>query len=172
MVSSLVFSKSAAARLLGCKPEAILKLEVWASAVWVQVKGHRPSFISKVNFYTEFFRFRQQGAEGCQVREFSAGCYPGSFDVKSESRWHHVRLNLGCNCQDYEQQRVQNLPHPRCKHQYAVLNHLGVSSLEEAIAQVQAKYEPDWRESAPLVKPPVVVSPRPLPAQYAHVSVA
>jgi len=28
-----------------------------------------------------------------------------------------------------------------------------------------------WRESAPVVKPPVTVSPRPLHAQFAHVSI-
>lgn len=168
---SLVFNRSAAARLLGCKPEAILKLEVWVSVVFTHVRGQRPSFISKAKFYGEFARFRREGAEGCEVREFSAGCYPGSFDVKSESRWHHVRLNLGCSCQDYQQQR-QLWGKGICKHQYAVLNYLGASSLEDAIAQVQAKYEPDWRESAPVVKPAIVVSPRPLPAQFAHVSIA
>jgi len=172
MLSALFFNRSAAARLLGCKPERLVKFEIWRNVIFAQVKGQRPTFISKADFYGEFYRFRQQGAKSCQVREFSAGCYPGSFDVKSEDRWHHVRLNLGCSCPDYQEQKAQNLPHPRCKHQYAVMNYLGVSSLEEAIAKVQATYEPDWRESAPVIKPPVTVSPRPLPGQYAHVSIA
>jgi len=57
-----------------------------------------------------------------------------------------------------------------------VLNHLGVSSLEEAIAKVRGEREAlaaaEWRESAPVLKPPVTVSPRTLPGQYAHVSIA
>lgn len=180
MVSSLVFNRSAASRLLGCKPEAILKFEVWASVIFIHIKGQRPTFLSKKRFYSEFASFRKEGAKLCKVEAPLRG-YPKQYEVISEGtdkKFHTVWMNgiyQSCDCRDFEEQKAQNFPQPCCKHQYAVLNHLNCSSIEAAMAKGQQQYqdflEAEAREAAPVIKPPVQVAPVKLPAKYAHISV-
>jgi hypothetical protein len=182
MVSSLVFTKSATTRLLGCRADQIQTLEVWSNCIFVHVRGQRPKFVSKTRFYSEFSDFRRQGAKGCKVEKFGAGCYLGTYHVISpgaDKRYHNIRLGYAwdaCDCEDYAQQKAQNFPQPCCKHLWAVCGHLGVNTLEEAIALQRAQRDAldaaEWREAAPVIKPPVMVSPRPLPVQFAHVSIA
>ncbi len=176
---TLVFNRSAASRLLGCKPEEILKFEVWQSVIFVHVKGQRPTFLSKIRFYYDFASIRKQGAKHCKIEAPLAG-YPKQYSVISEGldkRWHNVwmsRAYQSCDCCDFEEQK-RLWGKGMCKHQYAVLDHLGCSSIAEAIAKGEQEYQKfldvDWRESAPVVKAPIMAVTSQVPKKYCHVSV-
>jgi hypothetical protein len=178
---TFVFNHSAAARILGIKPESILRMEVWASCVVVHIKGQRSTFLSKTRFYSDFAHIRREGAWNCKVEAPLAG-YPKQYRVISEGidkQWHSVWMHgalQSCNCRDFaEQKRLWGKG--ICKHQYAVLNHLGCASIEEAVAKQQQEWKDfvadELLEAAPVIKPPVEVSiARPsLPERYRHVSI-
>ena len=52
--TNFIYSKSAAARILGVEVSAIARFEEWQKVYFVQVKGQRPTFIPYSAFKEDF----------------------------------------------------------------------------------------------------------------------
>jgi len=132
----LLYSRSAAARVLGVPVEQIRRVEVWVHVVLVVPhKGYRlrPRFVSKRVFKEHFVQFRREAA-----RELLVVAQHGSeFTVLNPSNDHQYKVvvgtsNVKCSCEDYHNQ-LRFLGRGCCKHSYRVLFHLGFKSLAEYV---------------------------------------
>lgn len=130
-MTSLIFTKSATARLLKIKPAQIVEYRVWAFVVWVHVKGQRPTMISKKAFYGGFVEFRREGGKAL---EGSVIAHTKTSYTVSGSRPYQVTAGtkIACTCEDYSQQ-IQAHGGGVCKHGYAVLGVMGYRSLAEYV---------------------------------------
>lgn len=134
--SNIIYSKSAAARILGIfYPQHIVVKEFKAS-VWVWVRGYKPQFMSKTVFRDHFVQRRQEASKALKVSEqlFRPRCYTVTNPTKCTS-YEVKAFNHGvkCECDDYHNQ-IEFLGKGVCKHGYAVLAHLGYDSLSNYLA--------------------------------------
>lgn len=138
----IIYTATAAARILKVAPKAIKSIKVWAYVVWVHVQGFRPTLVSKSLFNRDFVEFRQGAGFGL----FTAGkVAPTGRDTgvvrvaNSNGGTYRVQLreaSVQCECPDYLKQ-VELLGFGVCKHGYAGLNAHGFgtfSAYSEAIA--------------------------------------
>lgn len=133
--TSLIYSKSAIARMEGISPKDVVRLEVWAKVVFVIIKGRRPKFYSKKAFKSHFVRRRQQEARLLCTNRVKGNWFRAvnprkgtAYDV------YALRDGIDCTCEDYSNQ-IKFLKKGCCKHGYAVLLHLGFSSLADYVEQ-------------------------------------
>jgi hypothetical protein len=146
---NFIYSKSAAARILDVKPHLIIRFEIWAYVCFVQVKGQRPTFISKKAFKQHFVDWRiQQGRSLC-----TAQVNQEHFRVVNprKNTAYSVYLfedGLDCECEDYKNQVLIFNGRACCKHtvgfrvgsfspetrpNYAVLAWLGHNRLSDYV---------------------------------------
>ncbi|MEO0455839.1 MAG: SWIM zinc finger family protein [Cyanobacteria bacterium P01_A01_bin.114] len=115
-----------------------MKVDVFANAVWVAVKGQRPTFWPKRAFKQHFCHWRRRQAQRVELTKIR----PNYFAARTVGRESIYQLEaradgIFCTCEDFNRQlSVWN--HGYCKHCYAVLAHLGFNSLREYLtAQAQ-----------------------------------
>ena len=132
----LVYSRAAAARILGVPVEQIRRVEVWPFVVLViphKGFGLRPRFVSKQTFRTHFVEFRRQSA-----RDLLVITQRGSeFTVLNPANSNQYQVVVGtsgikCGCEDYHNQ-LRFLGRGCCKHCYRVLFHLGFQTLKDYV---------------------------------------
>lgn len=135
-LQTLIYSKSAAARILGVSSNQIEELQVWHKTVWLKVTGDRPLLISKTTFKQHFADWRKANSQGLVVTKhiLSQNTYTVRNEVK-DTRYQVVcRTNeLTCTCDDWQNQK-ELIGRACCKHCYAVLNQLGYSSLADYLS--------------------------------------
>lgn len=133
---SLLYSKSAIARMEGVEPSDVLRLEVWHSVVFVIIRGRRPKFYSKSQFKTHFVEWRKAQARALTATKNVFN--PLVYYVRNETKGtaYAVKAFAGgaiCECEDFKNQS-QFFGKACCKHIYSVLFQLGHNSLSEYIA--------------------------------------
>ncbi|MBW4553271.1 MAG: hypothetical protein KME35_19485 [Aphanocapsa sp. GSE-SYN-MK-11-07L] len=138
---NLIYSASAAARILGIiYGQSRIVVREWFSVIWVWVPGHRPRFMSKAVFKHHFVERRKAAARALRVTQHIMN--PTAFTVRNEDKGstytvQTIPTGLVCECEDYCNQ-VQFLGQGCCKHNYAVLNHLGFKSLSSYLNATKA----------------------------------
>ena len=132
--TNFVYSKAAAARILGVKVWAIARFEIWYKVCFVVVKGQRPTFISKKAFREHFVEWRiQQGRSLC-VAQVNREHYRVVNPKKSTAYSVFVYEDgFDCECEDYKNQVLIFNGRACCKHNYAVLAWLGYNRLSDYI---------------------------------------
>ena len=132
---NFLYSKAAAARLLGVKVNEIAKLEIWAYVCFVHVKGKRPTFISKKAFKQHFVDFRIENSKFLCVTQASSVWFRVVNPKKNTaySVWAFAD-GLDCECEDYKNQVMFFNGKACCKHCYAVLSWLGYNRLSHYIS--------------------------------------
>lgn len=133
---SLLFSKSAIARMEGIEPKDVLRLEMWANCIFVVIRGRRPRFYSKTAFKIHFVEWRRAAARALTATKNVFN--PLVYYVRNESKGtgYKVQTFVGgafCECEDFKNQS-QFFGKACCKHIYSVLFQLGHNSLTEYIA--------------------------------------
>jgi hypothetical protein len=137
----LLYSKSAAARLLSVDLEEILDLQVWGTGIWVNIDGQRPRILSKKAFKQHFVDWRKAAARSLLVttQVFARNTYTVRNETK-ETRYEVQLLGdrATCTCEDFaKQQKV--FKQGCCKHLYAALKFCDYGSLADYLnAQVAA----------------------------------
>lgn len=143
--SSLVFSKSSAARILGIPASQIVKFVLYPCVCWVHIKGQRPRFMSRKPFYQHFAAHRQQ--QGQQLRQQGkvskiSGTRYTIASNSAENGFYMVALHpdrVACDCHDYANQ-IEYIGRGCCKHGYAAIGQLGLTTLADYLrAAEQAK---------------------------------
>jgi hypothetical protein len=132
----LLYSRAAAARILGVPVEQIRRVEVWPFVVLViphRGFGLRPRFVSKRVFKENFVEFRRQSARDLLVIDQRGS----QFTVLNPGNDHQYQVVVGtssikCGCEDYKNQ-VHYLGRGCCKHCYRVLFHLGFQTLKDYV---------------------------------------
>ena len=121
---NFVFSKAAAARILGVPVHHITKIEWWRSVCWVVVKGKSPTFISYQAFKQHFVDRRKEASKLLQISQewgVSGGFYrvvnPKKGTAYTVCCWQG---SIDCECEDYKNQ-VMFLNKACCKHCYGVI---------------------------------------------------
>lgn len=135
--NNFVFSKAAAARILGVPVNLIVGFQRWAKVCWVWVAGRRPTFMSFKAFKQHFVDWRKQQAKGLYVAPAGEQQFrivnPKKGTAYSVWAWWD---GLDCECEDYKNQ-ISILRQGCCKHGYAVLTWLGFSTLKEYLESPQ-----------------------------------
>jgi hypothetical protein len=131
----LVFSVSAVRRILGVSSELEIKVRVWAKVLWVCVAGRRPTFISKQALLIHFAEWRKAQSRSLQVTKNIVRA--DLFTVRNETKGSTYKVQcftggVMCDCEDFKNQSAF-LGRACCKHCYAVLGHLGFSSLSSYV---------------------------------------
>lgn len=112
--NGLVYSRSAAARVLRCSPWQIHRLEVWATVVFVVFQpgmGRRPRFVSKRSFTSDFARSRQERARSLTATPWASDSskftvsndHSSSSKAKAGVSHYTVAVHpdrLVCECRD------------------------------------------------------------------------
>jgi hypothetical protein len=132
---NILYSASAIARIFNVATSAVIKFEIWATGVWVYVKGMRPRLVSFKAFKQHFVDRRRSEANSLQVFNSSM---VGGYIVRNPHKDSQyivtpTRQGIECACGDYKNQ-VQFFGKGCCKHGYAVLAQLGFSDLRSYIA--------------------------------------
>ncbi|MEM9908952.1 MAG: SWIM zinc finger family protein [Cyanobacteria bacterium P01_D01_bin.44] len=137
--SHLVYSAAAVRRILGLPHHWPVKVEAFADAVWVWIKGRRPTFWPKQAFKQHFCHWRQRRAQAVEITEIR----PSHFAARSVGQTTGSRESIYfldaraegifCTCEDFHRQ-LSAWNRGCCKHCYAVLAHLGFNSLGEYLA--------------------------------------
>jgi len=126
----LIYSKTAASRMLNCLPHQV-SIEVWDKIVLAKAKGKRPKFISKRAFQQHFVEIRKQKAVDVSLYQQSGTEWLAqSPDSKT---YHNVEMSnnrIHCTCEDYRNQQ-QILGNACCKHIYCLLFQNGFNSLRD-----------------------------------------
>ena len=132
---NFVYSKAAAARLLGVSVYAIARFEKWAYVCFVQVKGQRPTFISKKAFAQHFADWRIEQSKLLCVAQVNREHFR-VFNPKKNSAYSVWLFEdgLDCECEDFKNQIAIFKGKACCKHNYAVLGWLGYNRLSDYIA--------------------------------------
>jgi hypothetical protein len=137
----LLYSKSAAARLLSVDLEEILDLQVWGTGIWVNIEGQRPRILSKKVFKQHFVDWRKAAARSLLVTPQVFA--PNTYTVRNETKETRYEVQLlgdrvTCTCEDFTKQQ-QVFKQGCCKHLYAALKFCGYGSLADYLnAQVAA----------------------------------
>lgn len=133
---STIYSKSAAARILGVAIAAVRELQVWANCVWVRTR-HLCRFISFGAFERDFVESRQERATSLNV--FPVG--DRGFNVSGGEGVHRVVTAdsfdgmPSCTCSDWAAH--SHRPGFKCKHLIAA------ECYEAAQPKPQATLTPD-----------------------------
>jgi hypothetical protein len=137
MVTSqnILYSASAIARIFNVAIGAVIKFEVWATGIWVYVKGMRPRLVSFRAFKQHFVDRRRSQAQSLQVFRSSM---VGGYVVRNPHKDSQyivtpTKQSIECACDDYQNQ-VQFFGRGCCKHGYAVLAQLGFTDLRSYVA--------------------------------------
>jgi hypothetical protein len=138
MISSktqMLFSTSAVRRLLGVASGLKVRIQEWFKVVWVCVEGKRPTLISKKTFLLHFVEWRKAQSRSLQVTKNIVRA--DLFTVRNETKGSTYKVQcftggVMCDCEDFKNQSAF-LGRACCKHCYAVLGHLGFSSLSAYI---------------------------------------
>ncbi len=141
-INHLLYSLSAAARILGVPPHQVGRLEVWPNVVFCVVSG-RARFMSKQAFRTEFAEFRKRSSLEIRVKQWASDQTRFTATNPQNQHQHSLRVypdHVACNCDDYARQ-VQLLGSRQvmCKHGYAVLRELGLDSLRSFMQVVNER---------------------------------
>ena len=129
---NFVYSKAAAARILGVSVYAIARFEKWAYVCFVQVKGKRPTFISFNAFKAHFVEWRVEASKFLCVSKVNDSQYRVVNPKKNTAYSVFVEADgLDCECKDYENQVAILKGRRCCKHGYAVLTWLGCDRLSD-----------------------------------------
>lgn len=150
--AQLVYTRSACARVCGCESAQISRFEVWASVVLVvfhKGQGLRPRFVSKQSFKANFAEVRRQRGQRLGVTQWITGesnkftvvneFSQSSYAVQGVSR-NVVEARPDrfiCTCKDWREQAAAGITTPCCKHVYAVIHKLGLSTLRDYVESVQ-----------------------------------
>lgn len=133
--TNFIYSKSAAARILEVKPWKIVRFEIWAYVCFVQVKGQRPTFVSKKVFKQHFVDWRiQQGRSLCVAQVNQEHFRVVNPKKNTAYSVYLFEDGLDCECEDYKNQIMIFNGKACCKHNYAVLAWLGHNRLQDYIA--------------------------------------
>ena len=132
-VDDLLYSTSAAARILGINYQDIQKLEVTHDGILVKVMGKRLMIISKDIFKQHFVDWRKSRID--ELIAVQDAKIPSAWDVYNPHKetWHRLHCysnQITCTCEDWENQK-RLLPMACCKHTYKVLEILGFGSLRD-----------------------------------------
>ena len=132
--NNFVYSKAAAARMLGVPYGAIAGFQKWFKVCWVWVKGKRPTFISLKAFKQHFVDWRREQSKPLCVAKVTDNHYRVVNPKKNSvySVWL-FQDGLDCECHDYQNQVVIFNGKACCKHCYATLQWLRFDSLTEYI---------------------------------------
>jgi hypothetical protein len=131
---NFVYSKSAAARILDVKPHFIVRFEIWAYVCFVQVRGQRPTFISKKAFKQHFVDWRiQQGRSLCTAQVNQEHFRVVNPKKNTAYSVYLFEDGLDCECEDYKNQVLIFNGKACCKHNYAVLAWLGHNRLSDYV---------------------------------------
>lgn len=153
-----IYSKSALARVLEINPKSIVRFEVWASVVFVIIKGKRPTFISKNLFKKEFVEFRNRNSQLVTITPHAVSETWFLGKSKDSKDQHKLEIfttydNLvksRCDCEDYKNLKDHRFYlnkelgkiDLKCKHQLALETFLG-GSLTNYINELKAIDEED-----------------------------
>ena len=130
---NLIYSKSAAARILQVDYLEIENLEIWNKVILVKVREQRPTFISKKTFKQHFAEWRRTKAKALQATPhlYNQDLFTVHNPYKDTRYQVSVHSQeLICNCEDWSNQK-EYLGKACCKHCYSVLNYLNYSTLKE-----------------------------------------
>ena len=132
-VDDLLYSTSAAARILGINYQDIQKLQVSHEGILVKVIGKRLMIISKDIFKQHFVDWRKSRTD--ELIAVQDAKIPSAWDVYNPHKetWHRLHCysnQITCTCEDWENQ-MRLLPMQSCKHTYKILEILGFSSLRD-----------------------------------------
>lgn len=139
--ANLIYSKAAAARILKKKliggifkgVEKILRLTNGAIQVTYKTTGRCSTFLSAQEFKRIFAEWRKEESAfilAIKTKENWFRCV--NPQKGSAYNLYLYQDSIGCECEDYSNQ-ISILKKGCCKHGYAVLRHLGFSSLSEYI---------------------------------------
>jgi hypothetical protein len=134
---SFVYSKAAAARILGVSVHLILGFQKWWCVCWVWVKGKRPIFMSFKAFKQHFVDWRKAQTRSLCVNKISDEHFR-VVNPKKSTAYTVLAFQdgLDCECEDFKNQ-VIILKKACCKHCYAVLELLRFNSLADYIEHHQ-----------------------------------
>lgn len=144
--TSLIYSKSAIARIEGVSPRDVVRFEVWAKVVFVIIRGRRPRFYSKKAFKQHFAAHRKQQAKELCTSRVKNNWFR-AINPKKGTAYDVYALQdaIDCTCEDYANQ-IRFLKKGCCKHGYAVLLfELGFTTLADYVEQqrwVDTSYAP------------------------------
>jgi hypothetical protein len=130
---NLIYSKSAAARILGMDTESIKALEIWQKVVLIKIYHQKAQFISRKEFCQHFADWRKKESHALKATPHQHNQELFNVDNPHKTTSYQVSLHVDeliCNCQDWANQK-ELLSKACCKHCYSVLNYLGYSSLKE-----------------------------------------
>lgn len=130
-----IYSITAAVKILGRKD--ILKLEIWARVIFVKFTNNKARFMAKKDFWIEFHRSRKERARDLVVNHYGRDLYQVSSQSQVEPYFVSLGDDIQCECTDYAEQTKAKFKHPMCKHNWALLRHLGFSSLSSYIESNQ-----------------------------------
>jgi len=129
-----IFNKATASRVLGVATDLIKHVKEWVNCVFVIVKGKRPRFYKKSEYFCNFADWRRSQSKELVVDRLMPNIFAVINENKKSKYITTIRPDsITCNCEDYKNQ-VKFLRKPGvCKHGYAVLRSLGVFKLSEYI---------------------------------------
>jgi len=129
-----IFNKATASRVLGIVTDLIKHVKEWTNCVFVIVKGKRPRFYKKFEYFCNFADWRRSQSKELVVDRLMPNIFAVINEKKKSKYITTIRPDsVICNCEDYKNQ-VKFLKKPGvCKHGYAVLKSLGVFKLSEYI---------------------------------------
>ena len=133
LLNAKVFTKSAAARILGYKWGIALdsknvQIRHYYAVIWVHVKGHSPRFVSKRQFVEHFQEMRLAQSQSPSLRVNLSGSLVEN--ITKGTKYHICGSEYDCNCYDYTSQNddfVAAMRHwnpifrPVCKHRLAYI---------------------------------------------------
>lgn len=133
---NIMFSKAAAARIMGCAAGQVVRVQKFAFVAWVWARGQRPRFVSLSLFKAAFVQRRMRA--GAELKAERWADVPHWFTVRNEKKNSSYPVVVGkagpvCRCEDYKNQQ-QFFGKGVCKHGYAVLRELGFGSLAGFLA--------------------------------------
>lgn len=129
--SNILYSAAAVRRILGLSKSFSVKVREFANAVWVWVKGKRPTFMSKAVFKQHFVERRKQDSKSIRVQQRSSHLFVAFNPGKSTNYLLEARADgVFCTCDDFNNQ-LAFWSKGCCKHGYALLAYLGFMSLRD-----------------------------------------
>ena len=127
---NILYSAAAVRRLLGLGAWVEVQIREFAWVIWVWVKGRRPTFIGKARFRQHFVDWRRgQGSALVVTQDLDSF---GVINPGKETVYQVEARSDGvfCTCDDFNNQ-LEFFGRGCCKHGYAVLAYLGLSSLAD-----------------------------------------
>jgi hypothetical protein len=138
-----IFNKATASRVLGIADDLIKHVKEWVNCVFVIVKGKRPRFYKKFEYFCNFADWRREQSKDLSAKFLHKEVFNNSVKFVTYSVTNPIKKSsyictakdnaIACTCKDYKnQQKFLDKPGV-CKHGYAVLSQLKVVRLSEYI---------------------------------------